>query len=74
MTVLELCSFVKNSKYQEVIIADYNSGDKEIVFKDSAYNAILSSYADWEVRDFIPALYDSIPILYIHAVERGSEK
>lgn len=74
MTVLELCSFVKNSKCQEVIVVDYNSGDKEIVFKDSAYNAILSSYADWEVRDFIPALYNDSPILYIHAIEGESEK
>ena len=74
MTVLELCSFVKYSERQEVVIYDYNSASGEIVFKNSAYNAILSDFSDWEVYDFGILSYNYGPVLFIHAVEKESEK
>ena len=74
MTVLELCSLVKNPERQDVLIYDCNSKDGELIFKDSTYNAILSEYADWEVYDFGTLLYNYGPVLFIHAVEGESEK
>lgn len=74
MTVLELCSLIKNPERQEVIIHDYMSVDDEIIFKDSTYNAILSQFSDWEVHDFGTLSYNYGPVLFVHAIERGSEK
>lgn len=67
MTVLELCSFLKYTERQEVIIRDYMSVDCEIVFKDSAYNAILSDYANCEIRNFelIQSNYGPILVIYV---------
>lgn len=72
MKVLELCSFIKNPERQDVIIYDYNSPHGEIIFKDSAYNAIMSDFSDWEVRDFGTLSYNYGPVIFIHAVEGES--
>lgn len=74
MTVLELCSFVKNPERQDIIIYDETSADGEIIFKDSAYNAILSDFSDWEVHDFGTLSYNYCSAIFIHAIERESEK
>lgn len=69
MTVLELCSLIKNPERQEVIIHDYMSVDDEIIFKDSAYNAILSDYANCEVFNFELIQYNYGPVLSIYAIQ-----
>lgn len=74
MTVLELCSFVKYPERQDIIIYDEMAADGEIIFKDSAYNAILSQFSDWEVHDFGTLSYNYGPVLFIHAIEREFEK
>lgn len=74
MTVLELCSFVKDPKHQDVVIYDYNSSSGDIIFKDRAYSAILSDFSDWEVHDFGTLSYNYGPVLFIHAIEGESEK
>lgn len=74
MTVLELCSLVKNPERQDIIIYDYNSATGDIIFKDSVYNAILSQFSDWEVRDFGTLSYNYGPVLFIHAIEGESGK
>lgn len=67
MTVLELCSLVKNPERQNIIIYDYNSANGDIIFKDSVYSAILSQFSDWEVRDFGTLSYNYGPVLFVHA-------
>lgn len=74
MTVLELCSLVKCPEHQEVVIYDYNSVSGDIIFKDKVYNAILSDFSDWEVHDFGTLSYNYCSALFIHAIERESEK
>lgn len=69
MTVLELCSPIKNTECQEVIIRDYMSVDNEIIFKDSAYNAIMSDFANCEVFNYELTLYDFGPVLTIYAIQ-----
>ena len=74
MTVLELCSLVKNPERQDIIIYDELSADGEIIFKDSVYNAILSQFSDWKVHDFGTLSYNYGPVLFIHAIEGESAK
>lgn len=69
MTVLELCSLIKNPERQEVIIHDYMSVNDEIIFKDSTYNAILSDYANCEVFNFELIQYNYGPVLSIYAIQ-----
>ena len=69
MTVLELCSLVKNPERQDIIIYDEMSVNDEIIFKDSAYNAILSDYANCEVFNFELIQYNYGPVLSIYAIQ-----
>jgi len=65
MTVLELCSFIRNPKHQEVILHVSESVDDEIVFKDSAY---CSDFANCEVFDFGPVNYNYATVIDIHII------
>lgn len=69
MTVLELCSLIRNPKHREVILRVSESVDDEIVFKDSAYNAILSNFANCEVFDFGPVNYNYGPVIDINIIK-----
>lgn len=60
MTVLELCSFIRNPKHTEVVLYVANSEDDEVVFKDSAYNAMVSDFANCEIFNFRPMNYTII--------------
>jgi hypothetical protein len=60
MTVLELCSLIRNPKHTEVIIYVGDSVDDGVVFTDSAYNAMLSNFANCEVFNFRPMNYTII--------------
>jgi hypothetical protein len=60
MTVLELCSFIRNPKHQEAILYVADSEDNEVVFKGSAYDAVVSDFANCEVVNFRPMNYTII--------------
>lgn len=60
MTVLELCSLIRNPKHQEAILYAADSVDDGIVFKGSAYDAMVSDFANCEVFDFRPMNYTII--------------
>lgn len=61
MTVLELCSHIRNPKYQEVILYVSEFVDEgEIVFEDSADRAMVSDFANCEVSNFRPMDYTII--------------
>lgn len=57
MTVLELCSRVRNPKHIEVILYSVSN---EVVFKDSADCAVVSDFANCEVSNFRPMNYTLI--------------
>lgn len=71
MTVLELCSFVRNPKHHEAILYTGDSVDDGIVFMDSAYNAMLSNFANCEVFDFGPVNYNYSAVIDIHIIREG---
>jgi hypothetical protein len=71
MTVLELCSLVRNPKHQEVILHVSESADNEIVFKDSAYYAMLSDFANCEVFDFGLVYYGQEVAIDIHIIKES---
>lgn len=71
MTVSELCSFIRNPKHQEVILHVSESVDDEIVFKDSAYWAMCSDFANCEVFDFGPVNYNYATVIDIHIIREG---
>lgn len=71
MTVSELCSFIRNPKHQEVILYVSESVDNEIIFKDSAYNAMLSDFANCEVFDFGLAYYGQDVTIDIHIIKES---
>jgi hypothetical protein len=60
MTVLELCSLIRNPKHQEAILYIVDSEDDEVVFKGSAYDAMVSDFANREVVNFRPTNYTII--------------
>lgn len=60
MTVLELCSLIRNPKHIEVVLYVSDSVDDEVVFKDSADYAMVSDFANREVFDFMPMNYTII--------------
>lgn len=78
MMVLELCSLVKNPKYQEAILYAADSEDNEVVFKGSAYDAMVSDFANREVVNFRPrsvlraiGLYNYCAVIDINIIEEG---
>ena len=60
MTVLELCSLIRNPKHTEVVLYVADSEDDEVVFTDSAYNAMVSDFANCEIFNFRPMNYTII--------------
>lgn len=60
MTVLELCSLIRNPKHTEVVLCVAGSEDDEVVFTDSAYNAMVSDFANCEIFNFRPMNYTII--------------
>ena len=71
MTVLELCSLIRNPKHRNVIIHDSESADNEIIFKDSAYNAMLSDFVNCEVFDFGLVYYGQEAAIDIHIIKES---
>ena len=54
---------------QEVIIYDYHSEDYDIIFKDSAYNAIMSDFAYCEIINYELRRYHCRNVLVIYIVK-----
>lgn len=57
MTVLELCSCIRNPEHTEVILY---SADNEVIFKGSTDYAMVSDFANCEVSNFRPMNYTII--------------
>lgn len=60
MTVLELCSLIRNPKHHEAILYVADLEDGEVIFKGSAYDAMVSDFANREVVNFRPMNYTII--------------
>lgn len=60
MTVLELCSLIRNPKHNEVILYVADSVDDGTVFEGNAYQAMFGDFVNCEVIDFRPMNYTII--------------